>query len=247
MLGFSISTTILMILRRWQQLLIPPQYPLWGDFDALKDDMTRIRLTIDTQYIDASFPVSLSWVRRGNVIYDPLAPEAWQIFDERRKPTSSQFWRIHGWHPERWVRLYSQKQIEHLAKSIIDFRPKFVTLAHSQRHQQWSELEQVLAALSKIWLKCHHLRWARSDLSANRANNSTNSAGVVGNMIVTPRSKKRDSMAILHWSKLPNVVSYSFENKWNSAAKAWYYIPCSPSRVGMALRYFRKFLEAVKK
>ena len=130
--------------------MIPPQYPLWGDFDALKDDMTRIRLTIDMQYIDASFPVSLSWVRRGNVIYDPLAPEALQIFDERRKPTSSLFWRIHGWHPERWVRIYSQKQIEHLAKSIIDFRPKFVTLAHSQRHQQWSELEQVLAALSKI-------------------------------------------------------------------------------------------------
>lgn len=128
--------------------MIPPQYPLWGDFDALKDDMTRIRLTIDTQYIDASFPVSLSWVRRGNVIYDPLAPDAWQILDERRKPTSSQFWRIHGWHPERWVRLYSQKQIEHLAKSIIDFRPKFVTLAHSQRYQQWLELEQVLAALS---------------------------------------------------------------------------------------------------
>lgn len=130
--------------------MIPPQYPLWGDFDALKDDMTRIRLTIDTQYIDASFPVSLSWVRRGNVIYDPLAPEAWQMFDERRKPTSSQFWRIHGWHPERWVRLYSQKQIEHLAKSIIDFRPRFVTLAHSQRHQQWFELEHVLAALGKI-------------------------------------------------------------------------------------------------
>jgi hypothetical protein len=137
--------------------MIPPQYPLWGDFDALKDDMTRIRLAIDTQYIDASFQVSLSWVHRGNVIYDPLAPEAWQIFDERRKPTSSQFWRIHGWHPERWVRLYSQKQMEHLAKSIIDFRPKFVTLAHSQRHQQWSELEQVLAALSEIRLNGHHL------------------------------------------------------------------------------------------
>jgi hypothetical protein len=130
--------------------MIPPQYPLWVDFDALKDDMTRIRLTIDTQYIDACFPVSLIWVRRGNVIYDPLAPDAWQIFDERRKPTSSQFWRVHGWHPERWVRIYSQKQIEHLAKSIIDFRPKFVKLAHSERHQQRSELEQVLAALSKI-------------------------------------------------------------------------------------------------
>lgn len=137
--------------------MIPPQYPLWGDFDALKDDMTRIRLAIDMQYIDASFQVSLNWIHRGNVVYDPLAPEAWQIFDERLKPTSSQFWRIHGWHPERWVRLYSQKQIEHLAKSIIDFRPKFVTLAHSQRHQQWSELEQVLAALSKIRLNCHHV------------------------------------------------------------------------------------------
>jgi hypothetical protein len=50
-------------------------------------------------------------------------------------------------HPDRWVRLDAWDQIENLARSIERKQPRFVTLAHSQRVRQWSELESAIKAI----------------------------------------------------------------------------------------------------
>lgn len=57
----------------------------------------------------------------------------------RDKPWSD-FWKIHGWHPERWVRRYSPDDLDRLVRLADRHVPKFVILGHSQRGAQWEEL-----------------------------------------------------------------------------------------------------------
>jgi|GEM_PF-5781302 len=50
------------------------------------------------------------------------------------------YWKIHGWHPERWIRIYPLTQLRRLYHLASDLAPKFVILAHSQRAEQWQQL-----------------------------------------------------------------------------------------------------------
>lgn len=50
------------------------------------------------------------------------------------------YWKIHGWHLERWIRIYPLNQLKQLHHLSLDLAPKFVILAHSQRAEQWQQL-----------------------------------------------------------------------------------------------------------
>ena len=71
-------------------------------------------------------------IDREHCVSDPLwfRGEAWSVY-----------WRIHGWHPERWVRRYPAEDLDFLAKLARKTPPEFIILAHSERRAQWKELE----------------------------------------------------------------------------------------------------------
>jgi hypothetical protein len=121
---------------------LPPQFPLWGDLSGLFENIRDRNLSPEWHYFDAPFPLKGIWSRPQNVVSDPLAPASMGL---ALTPAKSPYWRIHGWHTERWVRLYAPTQIQSLARSIKQHTPMFVTLAHSQRNKQWFELRDALA------------------------------------------------------------------------------------------------------
>lgn len=73
------------------------------------------------------------WAEPERCVADPL----W--FQDR---PWSDFWKIHGWHLERWVRRYSPGDLDRLVRLAGRYFPKFVILGHSQRCAQWEELPQ---------------------------------------------------------------------------------------------------------
>jgi hypothetical protein len=121
---------------------LPPQFPLWGNLSELFANIRDRKLSPEMHHFDAPFPLKEIWSRPQNVVLDPLAPASMGL---AQTLATSPYWRIHGWHIERWVRLYAPVQIENLAKSIKQHAPMFVTLAHSQRNKQWFELKDALA------------------------------------------------------------------------------------------------------
>jgi hypothetical protein len=121
---------------------LPPQFPLWGDLGEILEIIRDRRLLPEIHHFDAPFPLNGIRSRPQNVVCDPLAPDSMGL-DQTRAQSS--YWRIHGWHTERWVRLYAPTQIQGLARSIKQYAPRFVTLAHSQRQRQWFELQDALS------------------------------------------------------------------------------------------------------
>jgi hypothetical protein len=81
-----------------------------------------------------------AWLDPSYCVSDPLwfQGQAW-----------SSYWKIHGWHEERWVRQYAQSELVHLATLAKEYRPRYVVLAHSQRSQQISNLKQAWYELIK--------------------------------------------------------------------------------------------------
>ena len=73
-----------------------------------------------------------NWIDPGSCVFDPL----W--FNE--KPSSC-YWKIHGWHSERWVRQYSEQELVRLVDLASKFAPRFIVLAHSQRIAQWQWIQ----------------------------------------------------------------------------------------------------------
>ena len=69
-----------------------------------------------------------SWLDPASCVVDPL----WNPQDLR-----SDYWKVHGWHPERWVRTYPESALVSLAKQAKQLSPRFVLLAHSQRKSQY--------------------------------------------------------------------------------------------------------------
>jgi len=122
---------------------LPPQFPLWGDPGELLAMIREKKLSPEIHHFDAPFPLKGIWSRPQNLVHDPLAPEAMAL---DQTLAHSNYWRIHGWHPDRWVRLYGPSQIHDLAMSIKHYRPAFVTLAHSQREKQFFELCEALGS-----------------------------------------------------------------------------------------------------
>ena len=103
----------------------------------------RVRAIIDHWSSLARCPVyfepskSVLDVNLGHELFvkDPL----WQRL-ERPAP----YWKIHGWHPERWVRRYSVEQLSELAAQASRFDPDFLVLAHSGRSEQMPDLRQAM-------------------------------------------------------------------------------------------------------
>ncbi len=56
--------------------------------------------------------------------------------------------KIHGWHPERWIRRYSTEAIQQLARWSLRSCATHVCLAHSQRVEQLPELREALARVA---------------------------------------------------------------------------------------------------
>lgn len=52
------------------------------------------------------------------------------------KPKKVRCWKVHGWHAERWIRLYSSDSLKELKKNMIRYQPDFLIFGHSQRMQQ---------------------------------------------------------------------------------------------------------------
>lgn len=64
------------------------------------------------------------------------------------KPNLSRpYWRIHGWHSERWIRLYSTDTLQELAKLAHVYSPRFISFAHSQREIQMVKFAQLSSLL----------------------------------------------------------------------------------------------------
>jgi hypothetical protein len=72
-------------------------------------------------------------------VWDPL----WDSLRDPRKDRSG-YWKVHGWHRERWVRMYPKPTLTALAKQAERFSPKFVILGHSQRKVQYATLKSAL-------------------------------------------------------------------------------------------------------
>jgi hypothetical protein len=53
------------------------------------------------------------------------------------------YWKIHGWHPARWIRRYSEEALKELWYLARDSQATHVCLAHSQRVAQLGELRAV--------------------------------------------------------------------------------------------------------
>lgn len=82
-------------------------------------------------YFDFGRAEPLNWIDPSMIVSDPLWGTA---------PLRCDYWRIHGWHPERWVRLYSRGDLEELAKRAKRHRPRAVVLCHSMRVAQLNQL-----------------------------------------------------------------------------------------------------------
>lgn len=68
-------------------------------------------------------------------VADPL----WQ-----KLQAGSLYWKVHGWHRERWVRRYSTQEFSDLAKQVELFSPEWLVLGHSGRLEQFAELRREL-------------------------------------------------------------------------------------------------------
>ncbi len=119
---------------------LPPQYPLWGNIDDLYSNIRDMTLNPEIHFLDAPFPLRASWQNSPAAVYDPFAPQSMKL---NQKPKHSLYWRIHGWHTERWIRRYAPAQLDELSSLINRFSPRFVSFAHSQRVNQLNELLKV--------------------------------------------------------------------------------------------------------
>jgi hypothetical protein len=91
-----------------------------------KEWLSRTALPLRLE-LPRSVPTSLTLHSR--LILDPF----WH------KPKKSVSWKIHGWADSRWVRRYSDEELQSLVKKCIRFQPERLIFAHSQRVAQVAE------------------------------------------------------------------------------------------------------------
>lgn len=58
-------------------------------------------------------------------------------------PLGSDYWRVHGWHESRWVRLYGAEDLERILSLSRKLRPRWIIFAHSQRRLQAPAFRQM--------------------------------------------------------------------------------------------------------
>lgn len=85
-------------------------------------------------YFDFGKLAPPAWINPNACVSDPLWHSG-AVFGD--------LWKIHGWHPNRWVRLYAPSELKELKRLASLHRPRFVILGHSQRLKQWRELRSI--------------------------------------------------------------------------------------------------------
>lgn len=101
---------------------------------------------------DGSCPVYFDFGRAGPprwadpalAVTDPLWPLEQPSACGSGPELFGRYWKIHGWHPDRWVRRYASEQLGRLIELARAHQPEFVILAHSSRVEQWRELASLL-------------------------------------------------------------------------------------------------------
>jgi len=71
------------------------------------------------------------------VIEDPL----WHRISTAR---SSGLFKLHGWHPARWVRYYGPERLQQLARLAAKHRPRVILFAHSMRNEEALRFQELL-------------------------------------------------------------------------------------------------------
>ena len=72
-------------------------------------------------------------------VVDPL----WQPLSGRTKHRGP--FKLHGWHPSRWIRYYGREQLEVLATTCRRHEPTAVLFAHSMRNEEALTFRRLLA------------------------------------------------------------------------------------------------------
>lgn len=108
---------------------IPPSFvEKSSTIDRVHSIMERMKLAhLGPLYFDFGKLSPPTWVEPLLCVGDPL----WD-----RNSVTGEMWKIHGWHPSRWVRRYSVEELARLKKLAMRHQPKYVILAHSQRLEQ---------------------------------------------------------------------------------------------------------------
>ncbi len=65
------------------------------------------------------------------------------------RPNRGGLWKIHGWHPTRWVRRYSKAELNRLNRLARRYHPDFIIFGHSQREQQIKEFIEIQSMRSE--------------------------------------------------------------------------------------------------
>lgn len=76
------------------------------------------------------------WVDPGKSGYDPADTILTAEDPLWGNPKRSDYWRIHGWHASRWVRLYGREELERIVLLSRKLRPRWIIFTHSQRRLQ---------------------------------------------------------------------------------------------------------------
>jgi hypothetical protein len=66
-------------------------------------------------------------------------------WDSPFRASAVSYWKLHGWHPDRWIRRYGEAQLAAVAERIRKARPRHVCLAHSGRFEELKVLAPLLA------------------------------------------------------------------------------------------------------
>jgi hypothetical protein len=56
---------------------------------------------------------------------------------------SSCIYKVHGWHPERWIRYYGKEQLEQLRTLCQKNDPKVLLFAHSMRNEEVTRFQEI--------------------------------------------------------------------------------------------------------
>jgi hypothetical protein len=74
-------------------------------------------------------------------VFDPLWERQWDT-RWRRRAALSPYWKVHGWHPERWVRMYPEEDLQKVLDLSDRFKSQFLIFGHSQRRMQYRQLSK---------------------------------------------------------------------------------------------------------
>ncbi len=114
-------------------IAVPPSFEnslsLSESLGFFKDEFIRKGLALPR--VDAPFSHPFPLERVGDPLWEKTPEEC-----------TTRIWIIHGFHSERWIRLYSGQDLDHLAEAALKYKPETIVFAHSQRFVQVEDFLQ---------------------------------------------------------------------------------------------------------